>query len=64
MHTLTHTCLLDEENGQWLYFDGMAPPSEGGDWPNGRGRVIDPPICAQSLGGLFWPVLLYAQVWE
>ena len=55
------TCSLDEEVGQWYLFDGMLQ-GEGGEGPNGRGRRISPPTHAQSLGGKFWSVVLYARV--
>lgn len=55
------TCSLDEEVGQWYLFDGMLQ-GEGGEGPNGRGRMIPPPVRAQSLGGQFWSVVLYARV--
>ena len=55
------TCLLDEETGQWLHFDGMLQ-GEGGEGPNGRGCVIPPPTHAHSIGGKFWSVVLYARV--
>ena len=55
------TCMIDEETGQWLQFDGMLQ-GEGAEGPRGRGIVIPPPNCASSLGGLFWSVVLYAHV--
>ena len=55
------TCTLDEETGQWLLFDGMLQ-GEGREGPNGRGRVISPPCHAQSLGGKYWSVVMYARV--
>lgn len=55
------TCLLDEESDRWLCFDGMLQ-GEGGEGPKGCGVVIPPPERAQSLGGVFWSVLLYARV--
>ena len=54
------TCMLDEETGQWLRFDGMLQ-GQGNEGPNGRGLVIAPPVSARSLGGLFWSVVLYAR---
>ena len=55
------TCVQDAEMGQWLLFDGMLQ-GEGREGPNGRGRVIPPPSRAQSHGGKFWSVVLYARV--
>ena len=59
--TLCYMCTLDEETGQWLLFDGMLQ-GEAGEGPNGRARVIPPPMLARSFGGDFWSVVLYARV--
>jgi hypothetical protein len=55
------TCMLDQENGHWLHFDGMLQ-GEGREGPTGRGKIITAPKHANDVGGKFWSMVLYERV--